>query len=55
MRPISASIIVLAAVILTLGGLQVRGDLQTAVLFVAGVMGLFGLVAWFISFREDEK
>jgi hypothetical protein len=56
MKPISASIVVLAAAILMAGGSQIsHSDTQRIVLCIGGAVGIFGLVAWIISFREENE
>jgi hypothetical protein len=55
-RPISASIIVLAAVILIVGSALLEDRrIQFFALLAGGGVGIFGLVGWFISFRDEEK
>jgi hypothetical protein len=53
MKPISASIIVLAAAILLVGGSHVQhGDTKLFVQVVGCGVGLAGLWGWFVSFKE---
>jgi hypothetical protein len=53
MKSISASIIVLAAAILILGGSYIQhNDTQLFVQIVGCGVGLIGLGGWLVSFRE---
>jgi hypothetical protein len=53
MKSISASIIVLAAAILILGGhVVLHGDTSTFVMALGCAVGVIGLWGWFISLRE---
>ncbi len=53
MKPISASIIVLAAAILLVGGSHIpHSDTKLFVQVVGCGVGLAGLAGWFVSFRE---
>ncbi len=49
MRSISASIIVLAAAILLLGGYYMR---ELYILVVGYGVGLIGLIGWYVSMKE---
>ncbi len=56
MKSISASIIVLAATILLVGGSHIQHS--DTKLFVQGVgcgVGLIGLWGWFVSFKQKES
>ena len=53
MKLVSASILVLAAAILITGGAFIQhADSKLFVQIVGCLLGLLGLGAWFISFRE---
>ena len=53
MKPISASIIVLAAAILLVGGSHIQhSDTKLFVQVVGCAVGLIGLGGWFVSLRE---
>lgn len=54
-KPISSAIIVLAAAILIAGGGHIRhADTQLFVMVVGCVVGLLGLLSWFISQGERQ-
>lgn len=53
MRAISASIVILASAILITGGSLIQhSDTRLFVQIVGCVIGLIGLGAWFVSFKE---
>jgi hypothetical protein len=56
MKSISASIIVLAAAMLILGGAHVQHNDTGLVVQIAGyVVGVIGLGGWFVSLREPDS
>ena len=56
MKSLSASIIVLSGAGLLLGGAFVgHPDTSMFVMFAGCVLGLVGLVGWFIMIRDSEK
>ena len=56
MKEISASIIVLAAAILLVGGSHVQhSQTQAFVQIVGCVVGLMGLGGWIVSFRDERN
>jgi hypothetical protein len=56
MKLVSASIIVLAAAVLLVGGAHSqRSDARDFLQFVGCVVGLIGLIGWLISFREKQE
>ena len=55
MKAISASIVILAAAILLVGGSHVpHSDTRLFVQFVGCAVGLLGLYGWFLSFRDKQ-
>jgi hypothetical protein len=52
MKQISASIIVLAAAVIMVGGSHFTGDTQTFILAVGCVVCAVGLWGWFVSLKE---
>lgn len=55
MKAISASIIVLAAAILLVGGSYIQHDhTQSFVQIVGCAVGLVGLGGWFVSFKDKQ-
>lgn len=53
MKSISASIIVVAGVVLILGGAQIQhGDTGTFVQVAGCVLGAVGLWGWFVTIRQ---
>jgi Na+/melibiose symporter-like transporter len=55
MKSISASIVVLSGALLLVGGSFVPHDqTQVFVQFVGCVVGLIGLVAWWLAFKQSR-
>jgi hypothetical protein len=52
MKTISASIIVLAAAVIMVGGSHFTGDTQTFVLAIGSGVCAVGLLGWFVSLKE---
>jgi len=56
MKAISASIIILAAAILLVGGSHIQhSDTKLFVQIVGFGVGLIGLGGWFVSFKEKQS
>ena len=56
MKPLSASIVVLAAaIIITGGGFMQPSDTQTFIEFVGCVIALVGLAGWMACLKEEMK